>query len=256
MITDSISEWNGIGYSGTNAGGSLYVVSSVWRHNRVGIVPNSGTEEENPPQHGITIVGNTVYSNNNDKTAAISIAQLAIGSGILIAGGNDDVVERNLVYDHDLVGIGVIPLPEKVITPSDTKAMNFDARHNKVEANDVSDSRSADLALVTSIDNPKDAGGNCFSGNTFSTSLPAQLEKLVPCTGPASPAFETDLAKFVQLLTATKPPSVDYRKVVLPPPPDLPGMPDAQNAPAVPAATTGPAATDITTITVPAKPTP
>lgn len=254
VITDSISEWNGIGYSGTNAGGNLYVVNSVWRHNRVGIVPNSGTEEENPPQHGITIVGNTVYSNNNDKTAAISIAQLAIGTGILVAGGNDDVVERNLVYDHDLVGIGVIPLPEKVITPSDKKAMNFDARHNKVEGNDVSDSRSADLALVTSIDNPKDAGGNCFSANKFSTSLPAQLEKLVPCTGPPSPAFETDLAKFVTLLTATKPPSVDYRKVVLPPPPDLPGMPDAQNAPAVPAATNGPAATDITTITVPTKP--
>ena len=82
------------------------VVRSVWRDNRVGIVPNSGTEEKNPPQHDITVVGNTVYGNNNAKTAAISIAQLAIGNGILVAGGNDDVVERNLVYDHDLAASG------------------------------------------------------------------------------------------------------------------------------------------------------
>ena len=109
----------------------------MWRNNRVGIVPNSGTEEKLYPQHGITIVGNTVYGNNNAKTAAIDIAQLAIGTGILVAGGNDNVVERNLVYDHDLVGIGVIPLPEKVINPDDPKAINFDARRNKVEGNDV-----------------------------------------------------------------------------------------------------------------------
>ena len=133
VITDSISEWNGIGYSGTNAGGDLLVVRSMWRDNRVGIVPNSGTGEKNPPQHGTTIAGNTVYGNNNAKTAAIDIAQLAIGNGILVAGGNDNVVERNLVYDHDIVGIGVIPLPEKVINPDDPKAINFDARGNRVE---------------------------------------------------------------------------------------------------------------------------
>ena len=181
VITDSISEWNGIGYSGTNAGGDLFVVRSVWRDNRVGIVPNSGTGEENPPQHGITIAGNTVYGNSNAKTAAIGIAQLAIGNGILVAGGNDNVVVRNLVYDHDLVGIGVIPLPEKVVNPDDPKAINFDARRNRVDGNVVSDSRVADLALVTSIDDAKDAGGNCFSGNRFSTSLPVNIEQLVPC---------------------------------------------------------------------------
>ena len=143
-----------------------------------------------------------MYGNNNAKTAAIDIAQLAIGTGILVAGGNDNVVDRNLVYDHDLVGIGVIPLPEKVINPDDPKAINFDARRNRVVGNDVSDSRAADLALVTSIDDPKDAGGNCFSDNRFSTSLPANLEQLVPCGGPVSPTFETDLARFAQLLTA------------------------------------------------------
>jgi Right handed beta helix region len=254
LITDSISEWNGIGYSGTNAGGNLIVTRSVWRDNRVGIVPNSGSEEANPPQHGVTIVGNTVYDNNNAKTAAISIAQTAIRSGILVAGGNDDIVERNLVFGQQLVGIGVIPLPEKVINPSDPKSTNFDARGNTVEGNTVSGSGAADLALVVSLDNPKDPGGNCFSGNRFSTSLPAQLEQLVPCNGPSSPAYETDLARFVQLLTATKPGSADYKKVVLPKPPTLPDMPDARAAPAVPADHGVLETVDVDAIRVPAMP--
>ena len=103
-------------------------------------MPNSGSEELHPPQHGITVAGNTVYSNNNARTAAISIAQPRIGTGILVAGGDDDVVEHNLVYDHDIVGIGVIPLPEKVINPKDPKSTNFDARRNRVVSNNVSNS--------------------------------------------------------------------------------------------------------------------
>jgi len=194
-----------------------------------------------------------VYDNNNAKTAAIDIAQLAIGNGILLAGGNDNTVERNLVYGHDLVGIAPIPLPEKVINPDDPKAINFDARRNRVVGNDVHDSRAADLALVTSITDPKDAGGNCFSANRFSTSLPAHLEQLLPCGGAASPAYETDLARFVQLLTATKPGGADYRKVVLPPRPDLPDMPDARDAPPRPANTGTPAAVDVDTIKLPAR---
>ncbi|MDQ1479700.1 MAG: hypothetical protein QOI44_561 [Actinomycetota bacterium] len=253
VITDSISEWNGIGYSGTNAGGDLLVVRSIWRYNRVGIVPNSGSGELNPPQHGVTIAGNTVYGNNNDKSAAISIAQIAIGTGILVAGGNDNVVEHNLVYDHDIVGIGVIPLPEKVINPDDPKAINFDARRNRVLANAVSDSRAADLALVTNLDNAKDAGANCFAGNRFSTSLPADLEHLVPCAGPPSPAYETDLYRFVALLGATKPGGVDYKKVVLPERPSRPDMPDASHAPARPAGSGVPMAIDVSSIATPTK---
>jgi hypothetical protein len=179
------------------------IANSIWRRNRIGIVPNSGTSEKNPPQHGATIVGNTVYGNNNANTAAIDIAQLAIGNGILVAGGNDNVVERNLVYDHDLTGIGVIPLPEKVINPDNPDAINFDARRNKVIGNDVRESRAADLALVTSITDPTDAGGNCFSGNHVSSSLPIGLQKLAGCGHP--PRRGNRPLLFVRLLTVKKP---------------------------------------------------
>ena len=49
VITDVVSEWNGLGYSGTNAGGNLVIASSIWRHNRAGIVPNSGSYEPDAP---------------------------------------------------------------------------------------------------------------------------------------------------------------------------------------------------------------
>jgi hypothetical protein len=139
------------------------------------------------------------------------------------------------VYDHDLVGIGVIPLPEKLITPDNPDAINFDARRNQVIGNDVRDSRAADLGLVTSITDATDAGQNCFSDNTASTALPVGLQQLVPCGKPASKAYKTDLTRFAQLLTAEKPGPVGYEKVALPPPPYLADMPDAAGAPARPA---------------------
>jgi len=90
---------------------------------------------------------------------------------------------------------------------------------------------------VTSLDERRDAGGNCFSGNRFSTSLPVDVARLVPCGAPVAPAYETDLALFVKLFTAAKPGGADYRRVVLPKPPNLPDMPDARHAPARPADT-------------------
>jgi Right handed beta helix region len=251
VITDSISEWNGIGYSGTNAGGNLLVVNSIWRNNRVGIVPNSGTEEANPPQRETTIVGNTVYGNNNPRSAAIDIAQTAIGNGILIAGGIDDKVERNLVYDHDIAGIGVITLPEKVLSPNDKKAQNFDARRNTVRGNIIRDSRLADLLIVTTLADAKDAGGNCFSGNEFRTSLPPKVEQLLPCGSPSSPAFTADIGRFATAFTVAKPKGVEYKVVRLPALPVLEDMPDAAKAPAQPADENVPMHVDLSGITVP-----
>ena len=45
VIDDVVSEKNGLGYSGTNSGGDLTIVNSVFRNNRAGIVPNSGAYE-------------------------------------------------------------------------------------------------------------------------------------------------------------------------------------------------------------------
>ncbi len=46
VITDVVSEYNLLGYSGSNSSGDLLLVNSNWSHNRTGIVPNSFDAEE------------------------------------------------------------------------------------------------------------------------------------------------------------------------------------------------------------------
>ncbi len=166
VIDDVVAEYNGLGYSGTNSGGDLLIVNSTFRYNRAGIVPNSGSYELCYPERDTTIVGNIVYSNNQPDTPAIDVALLAMGNGILPAGGVGNTIERNLVYDHDRTGIGLVPFPEEdanddIPPPEDddrpcaetlTEApadpatlpdlLVWNPRDNRVVGNVVSDSRA------------------------------------------------------------------------------------------------------------------
>jgi plastocyanin len=218
IITDSLAEYNGLGFSGTNAGGNLVITKSTWRHNRAGIVPNSGDGEKNPPQHGDTIVGNVVYDNNNSTTPAIDAAILAQGNGILSAGGNDNLITHNRVFDHDLSGIGLVPNPDKTV---------WFSSGNRVIDNVVSNSRLADLGAFG-------GSGNCFADNRFTTAAPADIETVLPCTGPpvATPQG-LDILKYAD--DSARPKSVDYRTAKTPKPPQLAGMKDPASATARPA---------------------
>ncbi len=252
-ITDSVGEWSGLGYSGTNAGGNLIIANSTFRFNRAGIVPNSETGEKLYPQRGVIIVGNRVYSNNNDKTPAIDDARTVGGNGILTPGGNDNVIEHNLVWDHDIYGIGLIPFPERFLDPSNPKAIDFPTTGNAVHDNTVRQSRTADLAVIRSLDRTNDGGGNCFSNNTFTTSSPARLEQLLPCGAPPSTAFTADLKQFVTLFSATKAPDVDYKVSPLPPLAAQANMPDPLHAPARPANKDLPIHVDVAAIATPTR---
>ena len=117
VIRNVIAEHNGLGYSGTNSGGNLVIAESVFRYNRAGIVPNSGSYELCYPERETTIVGNVVHSNNQPDTPAIEVALLAMGNGILVAGGQRNLIKRNLVEDHERTGIGLVLFPED--DPSD-----------------------------------------------------------------------------------------------------------------------------------------
>jgi hypothetical protein len=233
LIVDVEAEWNGIGYSGTNAGGNLVIARSSWHDNRIGIVPNSETGEADPPQRLATIVGNHVHDNGNEQAAGIEIAKIASGTGILIAGGRRDTVERNLVTGHPNIGIGVIPLPEKLLEPSSPTARNFDARNNVVRSNVLRDNRY-DLVSATSVDDFTDGGGNCFSDNLAATTVPSDLQQKLPCRAPAQ-TFETDAQVLLDIFLSEKPPTPNYADVALPTPPKLANMPRARTAPARPA---------------------
>ena len=273
VIDDVISEHNGLGYSGTNSGGNLLIVNSTFRNNRAGIVPNSGSYEPCYPERETTIVGNLVYSNNQGDTAAIDVALLAMGNGILSAGGVRNVIDRNLVYDHDKSGIGLVPFLEEDPndsappvdtwdTPCDTfreqtpvkpdGAVLWDSQQTTVTGNVLSDNRVADL-LVASAGADPSTFGHCFADNTFSTSFPLKLEVLAPCGGTGTGSWKDGEYDILGWLGEEHPPSVDYKTAKLPELADQPNMPDAATAAAHPA-TDVPFAVDLAAIKVPTKP--
>ncbi|MEI2699326.1 MAG: right-handed parallel beta-helix repeat-containing protein [Microthrixaceae bacterium] len=291
VIDNVISEYNGLGYSGTNSGGDLYIVNSTFRHNRAGIVPNSGSYELCYPGRENTIVGNLVHDNNEDENPAIDVALLAHGNGILVAGSVKNVVERNRVWNHDRTGIGLVPFPEEdasdlapdqsewgtsceethdaqvpPIPEEDCKSVDgllegcvvfWNPYDNRVVENVVEGSGVADLA-VGSVDllgtgETTDMLRNCFSGNTFSTSAPAQLEALAPCEGTGSGDWNSGALDLLGLFgqPAAAPPKETYKSTPVPEP--QPNMPDASTSPARPA-TDVPARIDLASIQVPDKP--
>ncbi|HEX6417350.1 MAG TPA: right-handed parallel beta-helix repeat-containing protein [Acidimicrobiales bacterium] len=273
VIDQVVSEYNGLGYSGTNSGGNLLIVNSTFRNNRAGIVPNSGSYELCYPERETTIVGNVVHGNNQPDTPAIEDALLAMGNGILVAGGVGNTIERNLVYDHDRTGIGVVPYleddPNDDIPPPEDddrpcaetldespadpasipEPLIWDPRDNRVVGNLVEDSRLADLAVGALAE--ASGLGNCFAENTFATSAPEDLEALAPCEGEGSGDWSVGALDLAALIAAEHPPSGDYKTTPVPEPQE--NMPDAATAPARPA-TGMPPAVDLDAIEVPSKP--
>jgi hypothetical protein len=237
LVDDVIGENNGLGYSGTNSGGNLLIVNSTFRHNRAGIVPNSGDYEKYPPERETTIVGNLVHDNSNGDTPAIDSARLATGNGILVFGGIDNVIERNRVQDHDVGGIALITAFDVGTWP---------VTGNKVEDNVVTGSGVADLAAWDEPDSK-----NCFAGNEFETTAPLDLETLMPCEGEGTGDREAGKLDLTVLADpSTKPEAKDYK--TMPEPEAQESMPDADSAAWEPAGS--PREVDLDAIEVPAAP--
>lgn len=258
VIDSVVAENNGLGYSGTNAGGELYIVNSTFRDNRAGIVPNTLSSQLDPPQRGATIVGNVVYDNNSQDSPSIDIARRATGNGIIVAGGTDNLIERNLVFDHDVTGIAVIPLDDEDAPGGFWMPTGNIVRDNVVEDSTLGDLALADayvlaagpLAGVFGLDADADAD-NCFEGNSFGSSGPADIEALAPCEGDRAGDPTEDAFDIISLATLDdKPESGDYRTQPEPDPQD--NMPDAGSAPWEPAGSPPPV--DVTAIDVPDRP--
>jgi len=276
LIIDVRAEHNGLGYSGTNSGGNLLIANSVFNNNRAGIVPNSGSYELCYPERDTSIIGNLVYSNNQPDTPAIDVAILAMGNGILVPGGVQNLISRNRVFDHDKTGVGLVPFLEEganddipgrdewdlpceeqrllPVAEEIPDALLWEAFENVVTDNVLSNNRVADIASA-GVGVPTPELGNCFSGNEHTLSAPAALETLAPCGAEGSGDWDAGALNVLGWLdeVATRPPPVDFREAVLPPKPVLDNMPDAATAPARP---DGPLVDviDIDSLTVPPAP--
>jgi hypothetical protein len=227
VLRDLTAERNAIGYYGTNASGDVWVVSSVFRGNRLGIAPNSQDAERLSPQEDTWVVGNLVVDNDDPDTPEIPMG--FFGAGIAVGGGTSNTILRNRIEGHAGAGIIVAPLGR------------FEPEGNTVRGN-VLAGNGVDLVVRLLGDGP---GTNCFAGNTFTTADPSDVEQALACDAPARAwrpgGYQPPVA----------PPGRDVRD--MPAPPSQPSMPDAATAPARPAVGT-PVFPDPDTIAVPARP--
>lgn len=254
VINDFTSEWNGLGYSGTNST-NVTIVNSVFRHNRSGIVPNAGSYEGCAPPVRNTIVGNIASDNGNLETSAIAVAAEFPGVGIILTGTNDNIVERNRVDNNPVAGILVAPTPESdpigpIIEEPDPNCVE--------DSVPVSDEEIAQLPnplvwhshrnqVIGNVAEGNDANGgwdimdieaadteNCFADNDAAVFSPADLEQVAPCGGPFG-EIAAESAALVGLLDENQAEPADFQTVELPDPGDLENMPDAETAPTEPA---------------------
>ncbi len=222
VVTGVLAENNGRGFSGTNASGRLLVVNSRWRRNMAGIVQGPTSLEGGTSRPDAVIAGNLVHDNNNDDAPAEPSRSPALGIGIMLDGGRDTLVTENLVIGHENFGIAILPSPDQGLRlPSG----------NVVRDNQVGSSGDADIALGWPT-----AGGDCFAGNRFSSSLPPSIQWRHGCGSWLRPMAGGDpgvLAGPLARLLRDGGAAGDWRSQ--PPPPRQASMPGAEGAPPDPA---------------------
>jgi plastocyanin len=230
-INDVVSEYNELGYSGTNASGQLFVVNSVWRNNRSGIAPNTLDSEQLAPQGNAVFAGNRVYDNQSAKAAHSNDSGFdsAFGTGIAVIGGNDNIISKNLVLNQIRAGIVIAP------NPGISTNKVYESTGNKVTDNVVRGSGIADLAIVKfpGSTTATAASNNCFSGNKIKTSKPDAIEKVAPCGGTGTGDFSTAIDATPFLDTSKNPTPTPYQQTPIPK--SQPNMKNPRTAKAVPA---------------------
>tara|TARA_B100001123_G_scaffold144814_1_gene168149 strand:- start:11377 stop:13332 length:1956 start_codon:yes stop_codon:yes gene_type:complete len=224
VISNSIVEGNALGYSGTNAGGHLYIINNIWKDNMAGIVPNTLDSELNPPGKETTIVGNLVFDNNNSEAPANRFGAIVHGMGVVVPGRVGDVIEKNLIVNHEKYGIVASPMLD---------ANLYFSQHVRIRDNVIIDSGYTDLKLAGPW-----GPGNCFQDNIYQTSEPPLLEQLHNCSnvnGSILSRFplQGDVSGLMMLAglfadaAGQKPPKERYKDY--PWPEDQVNMPNAEN---------------------------
>jgi hypothetical protein len=244
VITDSIGEHSGLGYSGTNASTEIYIVNSVFAHNGTGLAPNSLDSELLPPVENVVIAGNLIHDNGYGEFPHKGAQWAGQGMGVALAGAEGSLITRNLVVNHPGVGIHVLPnIDSNVYMSGD----------NTVTENVVRGSGLADMAL-----SGMSRSGNCFEGNDVTSTLPVALEETQPCDGLRFPALwqlgaiTEQLGRIIEFNQGLDD-QVFYGD--MPHPPDQPQMPGGTDAPVSPAVGVfAPARPDLDAIEVPAMP--
>lgn len=244
VLTDSIGEYSGLGYSGSNASADIYIVNNIFRYNGTGAAPNSLDGELLPPTENVVVAGNLIHDNGYGDFPHKSAQWATQGLGVAAAGIENSIITKNRILNHPLSGIQVFPNVDKNVWMSSD---------NRVTENAVEGSGLGDLTLTG-----PGGSGNCFAGNQYGWTMPPTLEQRQPCDGIRLPslwelgALSAQFGRVIQNGLGLDT-DVDYAD--MPHPPAQPQMPGGAKAAVVPAVDVFAAAVpDVDAIALPQMP--
>ncbi|WP_158563949.1 right-handed parallel beta-helix repeat-containing protein [Jiangella anatolica] len=199
VVTGNVAERNAVGFENANASGGVLITGNRFAGNRVGLTLTSDYQEAFVPQRDNLVVGNVITDNVQADSPAQ--AEGGFGVGIGIAGGQQNVIERNLIGGNTTAGTLI------------SSAEDVPALDNRFVANTFSANRY-DIADISTDRAP--STGTCLDGNGFASVLPEAIATAVcPAGTPAiSGVTLTDVP--------AAPPGVPFLDVTLPGP--QPGM--------------------------------
>ncbi len=252
VIRHATVENNALGYSGTNSGGHVLVEDSTFQNNSNGVGPNSlNNDDQPPPQDGAcdssknttptptfpsTRVGrctifrrNIVANNSNFSTPANSTtASIPWGNGFILIGTYADLIEQNDIHGNPSSGLMGFENPDPF--PPTPSTVYFQLSANKIANNTFSsnavgngDPSAADITLAGGLFGTQQSVNNCATGNTFSTSVPADIEGTWGCQNRTTPNPGVGPLTYILALQAA---SQNRTSVPQPAPPAQPSMPN------------------------------
>src|SRR2546423_7362790 len=199
ILDHAHAEGSALGYSGTNSGGHLTIQNSESNNSKSGFVSNSQNNDDAPsPQDGSCpnageigppgtnncwlFTKNSVHDNNNPNVPTTGVAGTGpVGSGVVLAGDRNNIVNDNAIYNNGAWGILLVPYPAvEEEPPEDLKEDNclggvkvdenvcyYDDFGNEVTNNTLTNNgffgnpSNVDLAEPSSAENP----GTCWHGS-------------------------------------------------------------------------------------------
>jgi Right handed beta helix region len=213
LVQDALMERNALGWSSTNAGGHLVVEDSTFRNNSIGVAPDSEPDDDlPPPQDGACDSGsnrselptftstqiarctifsdNVIEDNGNLSTPANSdILGAPFGAGLILGGDYGDLIEDNTITGNPSFGVLVLERPDPF--PQTPKTVYFQSSGNEISNNTItgnaSEPGSFDIGLEGGVFGTQNSVNNCFSGNTFGSSSPANIEGTWGCQNATTP---------------------------------------------------------------------
>lgn len=129
---------NTIGYSGT-AGDSVYVHDNEFSGNSAGAVLDSGSQVPGMPQNHAMFVANRIFGNNLDSYAKCGrhcpSRAVPVGTGLLLAGGDENTVAGNFIYDNWRYGVAQYWVPARLRGEPDPARQRDNSHGNRYVGN-------------------------------------------------------------------------------------------------------------------------